>query len=42
MFNTPAVFAVYVSMLTLQWLKDLGGIPFIEEVNKKKAALIIY
>jgi len=40
MFNTPAVFAVYVSMLTLQWLKDLGGIPFIEEVNNKKAALL--
>ena len=24
MFNTPAVFPVYVSMLTLQWLKDYG------------------
>ncbi|TXD48334.1 3-phosphoserine/phosphohydroxythreonine transaminase [Polaribacter sp. IC073] len=40
MFNTPAVFPVYVSMLTLQWLKDLGGIKFIEEVNNKKAALL--
>ena len=40
MFNTPAVFAVYVSMLTLQWLKDLGGIPFIEKANEKKAALL--
>ncbi len=27
-------------MLTLQWLKDLGGIKFIEEVNNKKAALL--
>lgn len=40
MFNTPSVFAVYVSMLTLEWLKDLGGISFIEEVNNKKAALL--
>ena len=40
MYNTPSVFAVYVSMLTLQWLKDLGGIPFIEEVNNKKADLL--
>ena len=40
MANTPSVFAVYVSMLTLQWLKDLGGIAFIEEVNNKKAALL--
>ncbi len=40
MFNTPSVFAVYTSMLTLEWLKDLGGIPFIEKVNNKKAALL--
>lgn len=40
MFNTPPVFPVYVSMLTLQWLKDLGGIKAIEEENEKKAALI--
>ncbi|WP_411768815.1 3-phosphoserine/phosphohydroxythreonine transaminase [Winogradskyella sp. A3E31] len=40
MFNTPPVFAVYTSMLTLQWLKDLGGIAAIEEENKKKATLM--
>ncbi len=40
MFNTPAVYAVYVSMLTLRWLKKLGGISAIEEQNKKKAALL--
>ena len=40
MFNTPAVFPVYVCMLTLQWLKDMGGIPAIEEINEKKAKLI--
>ncbi len=40
MFNTPPVFAVYVSMLTLRWLKNLGGIAAIEELNEKKAKLI--
>ncbi len=40
MFNTPAVFPVYVTMLTLQWLKDLGGIAAIEEINDKKARLL--
>ncbi|MBT8311347.1 MAG: 3-phosphoserine/phosphohydroxythreonine transaminase, partial [Flavobacteriaceae bacterium] len=40
MYNTPSVFAVYVSLLTMKWLKDLGGIPAIEEVNEKKAQLI--
>jgi phosphoserine aminotransferase len=40
MFNTPSVFAVYVSMLTLQWLKDLGGISAIEPINEAKAELL--
>lgn len=40
MFNTPSVFAVYVSMLTLEWLKNLGGITAIEKVNNKKAEAI--
>ncbi|MGI9552041.1 MAG: 3-phosphoserine/phosphohydroxythreonine transaminase [Aurantibacter sp.] len=40
MFNTPTVFSVYVSMLTLQWLKDLGGISAMEEINDKKAQLL--
>lgn len=40
MFNTPPVFAVYVSMLNLQWLKNLGGIQAIEKENNKKAQLI--
>jgi len=40
MYNTPAVFPVYVSMLTLEWLKDNGGIAAIEKINNKKAALV--
>jgi phosphoserine aminotransferase len=40
MFNTPPVFAVYTSMLTLEWLKNLGGIAAIEKENEKKAQLI--
>ncbi len=40
MFNTPSVFAVYVSMLTLQWLKDLGGVAAIEKINNAKAELL--
>ena len=40
MFNTPPVFAVYVSLLTLKWLKGQGGISGIQEENDKKAKLI--
>jgi phosphoserine aminotransferase len=40
MYNTPPVFAVYASLLTLQWLKNLGGIAAIEKINNAKAALL--
>ncbi|MEM5564899.1 3-phosphoserine/phosphohydroxythreonine transaminase [Psychroserpens sp. AS72] len=40
MFNTPPVFAVYTSMLTLEWLKGLGGVAAIAKENEKKAQLI--
>ncbi|MDP3353237.1 MAG: 3-phosphoserine/phosphohydroxythreonine transaminase [Flavobacteriaceae bacterium] len=40
MYNTPSVFAVYTSMLTLEWLKNLGGVKEIEKVNNAKAKLI--
>ncbi|SCY79866.1 3-phosphoserine/phosphohydroxythreonine transaminase [Flavobacterium caeni] len=40
MYNTPPVFAVYTSLLTLQWLKNLGGIAAIEQINNAKAELL--
>jgi phosphoserine aminotransferase len=40
LLNTPPVFAIYVCMLTLRWLKQQGGIPAIEKINDRKAALL--
>jgi phosphoserine aminotransferase len=40
MFNTPPVFAVYTSMLTLDWLTKNGGIKTIEEKNIEKSNLL--
>jgi phosphoserine aminotransferase len=40
MVNTPPVFAIYVCMLTLRWLKNNGGIPEAEKRNAEKAALM--
>ena len=39
MMNTPPVFAVYVVVLTLRWLKNLGGVAAIEKINNSKAEL---
>jgi phosphoserine aminotransferase len=40
MLNTPPVFAVYVCMLTLRWLKSIGGISAIEKINQQKADMV--
>lgn len=40
MFNTPPVFAIYVSMLNLRWLDKMGGIQVIEAKNKEKAKML--
>ncbi|WP_343693403.1 3-phosphoserine/phosphohydroxythreonine transaminase [Chitinophaga sp.] len=40
MLNTPPVFSIYISMLTLRWLKDQGGAAAMEKLNEKKAALL--
>lgn len=40
MFNTPPVFPIYVTYLTLQYLENNGGIEAASERNTKKAALL--
>ncbi|RYY07415.1 MAG: aminotransferase class V-fold PLP-dependent enzyme, partial [Sphingobacteriaceae bacterium] len=37
MYNTPPVFAIYVSMLTLRWIKAKGGVAVVEKENEAKA-----
>jgi phosphoserine aminotransferase len=39
MYNTPPAFPVYVCMLTLRWLKKMGGVAAIEQKNIEKATL---
>ncbi|MEP6647020.1 MAG: 3-phosphoserine/phosphohydroxythreonine transaminase [Saprospiraceae bacterium] len=40
MYNTPPVFPIYVSMLTLRWLRDLGGLGAMQKINERKAKMI--
>jgi len=40
MYNTPPCFAIYVSMLTLRWLKAKGGVEVIEQENITKARVL--
>ena len=40
MFNTPPCFSIHVIGLVLKWVKKLGGLSVIEEMNREKAALL--
>lgn len=40
LYNTPPVFPIYVSMLTLRWIKKLGGLVVMEKINRHKAKLL--
>ncbi|WP_028297074.1 3-phosphoserine/phosphohydroxythreonine transaminase [Olivibacter sitiensis] len=37
LYNTPPVFAIYVAMLNLRWLKNKGGVAVMEQENIIKA-----
>ncbi|MDD4291913.1 MAG: 3-phosphoserine/phosphohydroxythreonine transaminase [Clostridia bacterium] len=40
MYNTPPCFSIYVAMLVFRYLKKLGGVPAMEEINEYKAKLL--
>ena len=40
LYNTPPVFAIYTCLETLRWIKGLGGVKKIEEMNLAKANLL--
>ncbi|MCW5197712.1 3-phosphoserine/phosphohydroxythreonine transaminase [Buchnera aphidicola] len=40
LFNTPTNFSWYLSSLIFKWLKKIGGIQKIEEINQEKSKLL--
>lgn len=40
MYNTPPVFNIFVVKETLKWLKSIGGIPAINEINRRKSEML--
>jgi phosphoserine aminotransferase len=40
MFNTPPCLPIYAALMTLRWLKDLGGIAEMQKRNLEKANLL--
>ena len=40
MLNTPATYSIYVAGLVFQWLKKMGGLKKMEQINRAKAAVL--
>lgn len=40
LYNTPPVFAIYLVKLVLEWIKEKGGLSWMEQENRAKAARI--
>lgn len=40
MFNTPPTYTIYVAGLVLKWIKKMGGLEAMKELNEKKAAIL--
>ncbi|MCO6461399.1 MAG: 3-phosphoserine/phosphohydroxythreonine transaminase [Saprospiraceae bacterium] len=40
MYNTPPVFPIYVSMLVMRWIKKMGGVKAMEDINEAKAKIL--
>ncbi len=40
MSNTPATYGIYIAGLVFDWLKRMGGLTQMEQINRAKAALL--
>lgn len=39
MYNTPPCYCIYICMLVMEWLEELGGVEEMEKINVHKAGL---
>lgn len=40
MFNTPPCYTIYIAGLVFKWIKELGGLEKMKEINEKKAKIL--
>lgn len=40
MFNTPPCYSIYISKLVMEWVKELGGLSKMKEINEEKAQIL--
>ena len=40
MYNTPPCYPIYICLLVLEWIKELGGLEAMKKINENKAAML--
>ena len=40
LYNTPPAYGIYICGKVFKWLKKMGGLSAIKELNEKKAAIL--
>ena len=40
LYNTPPCFPIYMSLLVFRWLKNLGGVKAMQQINEEKAKIL--
>ena len=40
LYNTPPTYGIYICSLVFKWLKNLGGVNKMKEINEKKAKIL--
>ncbi len=40
MYNTPPTYSIYILKLVLDWIKEMGGLEKMKEINEKKAKVL--
>ncbi len=39
-FNTPPTYSIYIAKLVFEYIKELGGVAVVEEINRRKSGLL--
>ncbi len=40
MYNTPPTYAIYICKLVYEWIKNMGGVKKMQEINEHKASIL--
>ncbi len=40
LYNTPPCFPIYMALLVFRWLKNLGGVKAMQQINEEKAKML--